>query len=365
MQTLLSTLSRFRWYFINLLSYAQNRRHRRRESSKPVLFDIQDNQFHRYLTIFMHFLEIEGYSIHIRWRNGLLTSWATRELFRQIKGIKLYRSDSKIPNQGWVFSDRHLAPPSVRLDPDYFSEDPDPMSTYKLPMPMVDTFYMDRTHDRPALDPTLTRERGVFFFGNMDPNHYDRPEIAEAFGCLTRAALLGTLRKELPHMVKEPTTIENAHVEGSRMILVMDRRNRYIRPDELRPVLERFDFFLALPGVVMPLCHNLIEAMSVGCIPIIQYAHLLDPPLRHTHDCLSFSSAEQLIELLNQLTDMSALDIQQMRGNVTSYFHKHLTPSAVIGELERRGDGLKRIKMNAEWPSTELLLTRQRSERTA
>jgi len=330
-----------------------------------VLFDIQDNQFHRYLTIFMHFLEIEGYSIHIRWRNGLLTSWATRELFRQIKGIKLHCSDRKTPYQGWVFSDRHLGRPHILLDPDYFSEDLDPMSTYKLPMPMVDTFYMDRTHDRPALDPTLTRERGAFFFGNMDPDHYERPEIAEAFGCLTRAALLRTLRHELPHKVKEPATLEDAHVEGSRTIVVMDRRKRYIKPDELRPVLERFDFFLALPGVVMPLCHNLVEAMSVGCIPIIQYAHLLDPPLRHTHDCLSFSSAEDLIDLLSQLADMSALDIQQMRGDVTSYFHKHLTPSAVIGELERRGAGLKRIKMNAEWPSTELLLARQRSERTA
>jgi hypothetical protein len=40
--------------------------------------------------------------------------------------------------------------------------------------------------------------------------------------------------------------------------------------DELRHWLAKFDFYFALPGVVMPFSHNIIEAISVGCIPFIQ-----------------------------------------------------------------------------------------------
>jgi hypothetical protein len=49
-----------------------------------------------------------------------------------------------------------------------------------------------------------------------------------------------------------------------------------------------------------------------------------------------------------------------MRRNVLAYYAAHLTPAAVIGELERRGSALRRIELNAEWPSTQLLLERSR-----
>src|SRR5205823_2507023 len=50
------------------------------------------------------------------------------------------------------------------------------------------------------------------------------------------------------------------------------------------------DFFLAPPGCAMPLSHNLIEAMSLGAIPILNYGDYLDPPLRDGVDCLAFST---------------------------------------------------------------------------
>ena len=48
-----------------------------------------------------------------------------------------------------------------------------------------------------------------------------------------------------------------------------------IKAEAALDALAKADFFLACPGVGMPLCHNLIEAIAAGAIPILQYAAYL------------------------------------------------------------------------------------------
>ena len=112
----------------------------------------------------------------------------------------------------------------------------------------------------------------------------------------------------------------------------------------------------------MPLCHNLIEAMSVGCIPILQHGHLLNPPLQNGVDCLSFDSEDELLDVLDRVPSFTAAEVEGMRRNVAAYYQAHLTPTAVIGELERRRATLRSLRMNAEWPSTKILLDRIRAK---
>lgn len=356
--------SKLRWTLANLAIYARNAGHRGPSTGKHAYFDLEGNTFHRYLTIFMHFLAIRGYSIHLRARPGSLGSWASQELFRQIKDIRLYFRDANVPSSAWLFTDHPVERPHVRLDPDYFAGYDDDVGTFRLPMPMVDTFYFERTHDREPRDPAEVRERGLFFFGNMDPEHYDRPELEEAFGCLNRHRLLQAVRTHAPHRIHISTDLDEVHVHDGKDIVLMGRQQRYIKPSELRPVLERFDFFLAPSGVVMPLCHNVVEAMSVGCIPILQYAHLMEPALRNGEECLSFNTSEELFAILDKMPNMPVSEVERMRRNVLRHYQRHLTPQAVIGKLEEKKATLERVQLNAEWPSTLLLLQRKRAAST-
>ena len=61
---------------------------------------------------------------------------------------------------------------------------------------------------------------------------------------------------------------------------------------DLRPTLAKFRYYMAYPGVFMPFSHNVFEAMSVGCIPIIEdkYADLFQPKLEHLKNSFKFST---------------------------------------------------------------------------
>ena len=38
----------------------------------------------------------------------------------------------------------------------------------------------------------------------------------------------------------------------------------------------------------MPMCHNIIESMAVGVIPITNYPEWFDPDLEHMKNCIVF-----------------------------------------------------------------------------
>src|SRR5439155_8625137 len=84
---------------------------------------------------------------------------------------------------------------------------------------------------------------------------------------------------------------------------------------EWLPLLSKSSFFLCPPGTVMPWCHNLTESMSVGTIPILQYAHMCFPPLEHMKNCLAFSSMEELKKVFETALIMKMDDINRMRAH--------------------------------------------------
>jgi hypothetical protein len=69
--------------------------------------------------------------------------------------------------------------------------------------------------------------------------------------------------------------------------------------EELRPTLSHFNFFLACPGFIMPYSHNVVEAMSVGAIPVIQdtYAHMFFPTLKHNINAIIFTDLGDLSQI--------------------------------------------------------------------
>jgi len=86
-------------------------------------------------------------------------------------------------------------------------------------------------------------------------------------------------------------------------------------------------FILNCPGVVMPLCHHLIEGMKVGAIPITNCENLLSPKLTNENS-LQFSNLNDLMEKIHHALVMSKEEIIFKRKNVFDYYSNNLSPES-------------------------------------
>jgi hypothetical protein len=108
------------------------------------------------------------------------------------------------------------------------------------------------------------------------------------------------------------------------------------------------DFFLSPPGIIMPMCHNIIEAMAVGAIPITNYPEWLDPPLKHLDNCVVFDDDNDLIAKLKLALEMDPSEIARMRTNVLNYYEAYLRPATFVRRIEASPDPWIPILMYTE-----------------
>ena len=84
-------------------------------------------------------------------------------------------------------------------------------------------------------------------------------------------------------------------------------------------------FNLNCPGVVMPLCHHMIEGIKVGSIPITNCNKLIYPNLTDQNS-LKYSNIDQLIEKFHEALVMPQEQIILMRKHVLDYYNLNLSP---------------------------------------
>jgi hypothetical protein len=189
----------------------------------------------------------------------------------------------------------------------------------------------------------------IFFSGNISEENYvnrlpgnklTRAEICEAL-----QGTSGVLR-----LTDEKQFVETFFPNQFTNDCVLNDRLVYAVPDEdwLR-TLALCDFFLCLPGSRMPLCHNAVEAMAVGAIPILNYSEWFEPALEDGKNCIEFGTVEELRHRIAEIRNYDAQAIERMRQNVIEYYEANLTPSAFRKRLERT-PGLKvRVLVNTEF----------------
>ena len=119
-------------------------------------------------------------------------------------------------------------------------------------------------------------------------------------------------------------------------------------PRQYQTLLSRSDFFLAPPGVLMPHCHNIIEAMAVGAIPVTNYGAYMSPPLEHDVNCIAFQTPEDLTAQLQRILSLPEGEISRMRANVIRYYEDHLDPAAFGRVLASRSTGDFTLRVNRE-----------------
>ena len=187
------------------------------------------------------------------------------------------------------------------------------------------------------------RPTRLFFGGNTEEGKYDKNIIRDLYGMLSRREMLAeTMATTSPEMIYRPRHASSWLVSPEfHPVVFCETQHCKIPPERWLEALSKADFFLACPGVGMPLCHNLIEAMTAGCVPILQYADYLPPPLQDGVNCLAFSDAASLREAVRTALSMAPEAVRVMRANVRAHYEAHLAHGCFAhklfsGTLEKR-----------------------------
>ena len=219
----------------------------------------------------------------------------------------------------------------------------DLFSPYRLRAPIIAPYPMHPSQTRRARPEVLTQYRAlprqirIFFAG--DSHGYARNRVRYPGPKLPRLEVLNIIKKRLPDDVISVSSSEElarSCEAGYNTKFVLSDSGTGIEPALWLPALARADFFLCPPGIVMPMCHNVVEAMAVGTIPIINYPEWLQPSLKHMTNCLVFGEADDLVEKMRLALSIDQRHIETMRANVISYYDSYLRPDAVVHEMEAR-----------------------------
>ncbi len=316
------------------------------ENHRPtVVFDFSKIPMNVYYYALLSFFEKQGYNLVLKKNFWFLANLF--DTFRHIHYFKLQRLiiSSKVER----FANEHTLyfydkesklnllnwKKRIRIGANVF-----PYLMDKIQLP-EDTFilsfhihpiilHFNKTRDFQKLRNTK-RSISVAFSGHTVPALYDNTILNQTFSQLNRLQIIAHLKNSFLNQIYQITKKEDYDVlyHGKHSKIILRETGQPTPPDWLE-FLSKTDFFLACPGVRMPICHNAIEAMSVGTILITSYNDFFYPPLEEGVNCLVFKDASDLEFKINQALNMSEEEIKILRVNTIKYYETFLSDSAVI-----------------------------------
>ncbi len=115
------------------------------------------------------------------------------------------------------------------------------------------------------------------------------------------------------------------------------------------------DFFICAPGLFYPHCHNKIEAMACGAIPITCYADYMHPPMRDMENCLAYKTPDELGAAVDKALSLSREEIAGLRINVLSYYVK-INPYSMAETIFNEPTSHKLYIINGKYTKKLLLM---------
>ncbi|PSN20053.1 hypothetical protein C7271_04140 [filamentous cyanobacterium CCP5] len=209
-----------------------------------------------------------------------------------------------------------------------------------MPFPMHPGIYRREKHQKLSSFRAMSKSLKILFAGNLDPKLYSE---ANEFGLLARfqivprsnivQALMSELNSDFILIEDEAQKNRVFAGEYTNKCLAINSKKCHTPQDYWLETLAKSDFFLCAPGAYMPLCHNAVEAMSVGTIPLINYPDWFCPSLKDLHNCIRFESEADLIDRVEFILNMPRPQIAELRQNVLDYFETHMSVENFLHEL--------------------------------
>lgn len=337
------------------------------KNSKNILFILDDQKLYsmgdgdsRYFYMILNRFSEAGYGVYFYKKIDLKTYYRLEVLGRLIFKIKNLKVVTKLPSdtRDIIFAFdrvdhnllqrqwRKLVYVNTSMPPFCHAGD----ITW-IPYGMFPFIY--RTGQHKALGPYREKRRKIkmFFAGNTSKVYYNNAKLKNRYGQLTRIEAIKALL-ELRDKVKceeaQKESIELINMKGylNECHILLTEANFLISPADWLNLISISDFFICLSGTDSPMCHNAIEAMAVGTIPIIGYADWFFPPLKHKHNAIVFSGKDDLIQKVNDVLNMPVEEINRMRKNVIEYYERHLTTQGFIREFEAQSERIFTIMLH-------------------
>ncbi len=168
---------------------------------------------------------------------------------------------------------------------------------------------------------------GIFFAGNQN-RRYGRDSMHSEFGVLSRLEILSTLSKTFDVRISP----READGRDDRIVL-RDSAVDPIPAQDWMATLASHQFFLCCPGASQPVCHNAIEAMSVGTIPIIEYADRFHPELVDGVNAICFRGRKGLVAAIRRIDSMPPEKRSRLSRNVCHHYDEHLDGARFLKRL--------------------------------
>lgn len=233
----------------------------------------------------------------------------------------------------------------------------DMFSPYRFSKPIIMPYAVHPMHAERVVGESLAGLRAtkrnvrILFAGDLEG--YKRTWIRYPEAKLTRTEVISTLKERLGDPLRLANTPQdlNAVMESgyTRQLVIVDNDGARIEWTRWMDVIARADFFLCPPGIVMPMCHNIVEAMAIGTIPITSYPEWFSPKLEHLKNCVVFNGKDDLIDKVNMALAMSDDQKLEIRENAMRYYELHLKPETFVRKVETRTESALNILMYSEY----------------
>jgi hypothetical protein len=216
-----------------------------------------------------------------------------------------------------------------------------------IPFFMHPLIYFFKQHRRLGQFRGKERKLRIFFGGNTDKLYYTDPGLKKQ-GQITRFEALNALLSHCRRIrslksSKDLMAISSNDVyQNECWVLCTDKTQQIASFDWLNRI-SLSDFFLCFSGAGLPMCHNAIEAMAVGTIPVISYFDWFDPPLEHKKNAIIYSSTEDLLNKVEEIFKMSDEEINEIRRNAVDYYDNNLSPKSFVRRFEASEDKINTL----------------------
>jgi hypothetical protein len=354
-------------YFRNLFDYYRFRSLFResRSACRRAYLDIEYDSGKGLFSL-VWFLSQGGYEVHMKHRPRFVANVGEySRLILCMPSVVLTGQAPTMVKPHLFFSDHqgepHAGCRSIRLGYDLFHAEN--QTCMRLPLGLHPYIYQRGVYAR-VKEFADNDERPLvgFFAGRMVEDAYNNSVIREMFGKLTRFEFFDALRP----LVEDgrclyPESKAEIREGGQDKLVVWDGSDEKIKLEEYMKLLSRSRFALCPAGTHFPHCHNSIEAMSMGAIPILEHPEMFYPGLEDGKNCLAFEGRTGLFEKVQTALEMPERLVKEMRANVLRYYAANLAPESIVERIENNQE-IRCVNVNAEGKSIHEMRRRLQSE---
>jgi hypothetical protein len=245
---------------------------------------------------------------------------------------------------------------AIYINYNYFSSK-ESQTAYRVPLSFHPENLMRNNLTLSNINPNNS-SRGVnlFFIGNLTSEFYQNRQLKESFNAMTRMEAINTICENFDYtklLVPNSTKQLYKGFTDKMDIILCDGKANPVWNRDYFKLLEQANFFLAASGIIMPQCHNIIEAMAAGCIPLIEYGDWFTPPLEHNVNAIAFKGSEDLVDKIKYILTLTEIDIAKLRQGVLDYYENNLTSKSVIQHILNKG--YIKLYLNSEGYSVGLM----------